>query len=385
MNTYVNETDQDVKAIYQKRFDRHFREASGYWRLIGNSGLLFTVTVLLILTAIYYEDFIAWIPDSVPVDIILAIVIGGVCSMGHHRTFIKEADLVFLTPLEHKMDDYFSRAFAYNYVVQAITVFALLILFAPLFNAKVAQSSYLFYFVIPILLKGWNLHGVWIYYRHPDRRSQQVWRLYRGLVSIGLIYWFFVEGGMIGYLLGAIFFSALFIFFYLQENKVRHAYPYHWYHIREVNERLESRFYSFVHAFVDVPHLAQEVKQRTWISVLTKGLKRTRQNAYRYLYLHTFLRAGDYFGRTVRLAALGAFFVFWLPHWWAQMIAIGAIILMNTVQLRALREHHTRHFWDAILPLPLQVQQKSYDWLRNTVIIAQLIVMLIAGGLRYFM
>jgi predicted ABC-type exoprotein transport system permease subunit len=51
------------------------------------------------------------------------------------RTLLKEADLVFLLPLEPKMGTYFKHSFKYSYLSQLFPLLALSLVCMPLFFA----------------------------------------------------------------------------------------------------------------------------------------------------------------------------------------------------------------------------------------------------------
>src|SRR5690625_1088628 len=79
--------DLNVGQVAKERLQHWLAEAMYYWRLIGSSGLLFTVVILLIVGMIYYEDFLAWIPEQAPILLILSVLFTYLVSRTAHRTF----------------------------------------------------------------------------------------------------------------------------------------------------------------------------------------------------------------------------------------------------------------------------------------------------------
>jgi ABC-2 type transport system permease protein len=234
----------DINQIFQERFNDYYREASRYWRLIASSGLLFTVSILTILGLIYYRDFLAWIPGWVPIPVVLSLLFGVLVTRGAHRTLLKEADLLFLTPIERKMDQYFSKTERYNFILQGVGIAILLVILSPLYVDKIPEENQklLFYFLIPILLKGWNLQSNWVVLRWQDKNKIRYHTALRLTFNVLFLYWFFV-GGHILLLLG---FSLIILLFYILERKIRISHAYHWLYLIEMDRRLQSRCFIFV-------------------------------------------------------------------------------------------------------------------------------------------
>jgi ABC-2 type transport system permease protein len=369
------EMKQEIENMWKERFNTFYREASRYWSLIASSGLLFTVSILVILGVIYYRDFLAWIPTWVPIPEVLAVLIGFMVTKGSHRTFLKEADLLFLIPLEKEMDRYFHKVQAYNLIVQCIVVFAVLLILSPLYSSKVAvgNQNLWFYFLIPLLLKGWNLHSSWITQRVQDDNRVLVHVIFRFMFNTLFLLWFFKNGSVV-FLIG---FSIAVILFYIAEKRVREKHAYHWLKLLDMERSLQARYYSFINFFVDVPHLQSKVKKRAWISGITKWLPFHSSQAYRYLYLKTFFRANEYFGIYVRLTVIGAFIVYWVPDIYAKGLTYILFLLLTGTQIRSLWGHHARQFWQSIFPLSAQRQKDAFIWLHFCLLLLQGVLLVI--------
>lgn len=65
----------------------------------------------------------------------MAVLFSLVLTSSYVRTLLKEADLVFLLPLESKMEPYLKQAFVYSYVSQLFPLIALSIVAMPLYFA----------------------------------------------------------------------------------------------------------------------------------------------------------------------------------------------------------------------------------------------------------
>lgn len=93
----------------------------------------------------------------------MAVLFSLVLTSSYVRTLLKEADLVFLLPLEAKMEPYLKQAFVYSYVSQLFPLIALSIVAMPLYFAVTPGASLVSYaavFVQLLLLKAWNKQRV---------------------------------------------------------------------------------------------------------------------------------------------------------------------------------------------------------------------------------
>lgn len=355
-----------TESIVKDRVSLFIQEAFRYGRLIGSSGLLFAIVVLFFLGIIYYQDFIDWIPEYVPIGILIAILLSIYVSKTNHRTFLKEADILFLTPVEKKMDNYFNVTRMYNFIIQAGVVTMILLLLSPLFVQKVSNETVQvwFYFIAPILLKGWNLHSNWQMMRSQERIVIHLHYACRLLFTFLFLYWIFSEGSLFvieGYAVGGLFFILLYLSFFIFDKKMSRANTYAWYSLLNMELRLQRRFYQFVNAFVDVPQLQHQIKPRRWANFLIKGVPFQKYAANHYLLLRTFLRAGEYFGIFIRLSLIGGLLVYMLPNLYAQAILFFTFQYLIVIQIKGLGKHHQRIIWSSIFPVTEEEKAKAFS------------------------
>lgn len=364
----------DVQQLASERISSFVNKAMLYWRLIGSSGLLFTVIVLLIVGMIYYEDMLALIPEQTPMAFIYACLFTYLVARTSHRTFLKEADLLFLTPVETKMGDYMNQTFRYNLILQGIGLFVVLILCAPLFiDLVLEQQSMWLYYAVPLILKGWNLQSSWVAQKWHSNSLRWYHTLLRGAFTFVFLFWFYSSGPLLVIFL----FAGIIALFFLFERKVNREHAYNWLRLLELENQLLGRFYNFCNAFVDVPHLRSKVKKRNWITWVTRYVRYDQSNVYKYLYVKTFLRANDYFGIYIRLTLIGMGIVYALTDPWAQWVVYLLFLFLVGTQIQAVWGHHKRQFWLTIFPVTDEQAIKSFQWLTFWLLSGQAILMLV--------
>lgn len=366
----------DVLELYQQRVKEFSQDILKYRHAFANDGLLFTITVLFILGGIYYRQMIELIPEQVPVPLLLAIGLACVVTLGKHRTFLKEADVLFLPQIEQSMEHYFQKALRYNLLVHCGGVLVLLLMLRPLYEAKVPleHQSIWFYFLIPLLLKGWNLYSSWNILRLSDPRKRNIHKLARFAFNFILLFWFLTGATfMLGhtYVVGGIVLALGVVGFYVYERKVCQTYAYPWLLLQEMEKRLVIRFYSFINMFVDVPHIPKKVLQRKWLAWITNTLPFEKKQAYLFLLLKTFLRTEEYSSRYLRLSIVGVLLIWWIPNLYVKLAIAAGFVFITRSQLKGMRNYHQRQFWQSVFPWPPALLQRAYFNLAFTLMAVQ--------------
>ncbi|GAA0375992.1 ABC transporter permease [Bacillus horti] len=369
----------DVKELYQKRFKEFTVEILKYRSAFANNGLLVTIIFLTILAGVYYRQMIDLIPEQFPVDLALTVLLAIVLTVGRHRTFLKEADMLFLPTLEREMEHYFSKTLRYNLLLQCGLVFVLLLMLKPLYDAKIPleQQNLLLFYLIPVLAKGWNVYSSWNVLRVPYPDKRFLHGVARLLFNGALLYWFFSGGTFLifeSFIIGGAVLGLAVIAFFMYERNMIKRYLYRWMNLLEMEQKLQAKFYGFINLFVDVPHIGKKVKERKWLSWLGNILPFNRKQAYLYLLLKTFMRTEEYSSRFFRLSIVAMLLIWWLPNIYVKAaIGLGFIFITFT-QMKGMKNYHQRQFWQGVFPWPHHLQQSSYRKLTISLMMVQAVL-----------
>ncbi len=90
----------DIKELWSKRQAQHFKEINRYLRYMLNDHLLIALLFLGGGGAYYYNYWLQDVPKDFPYAIIIGLVLGIILTGSRVQTLLKEADLVFLLPIE---------------------------------------------------------------------------------------------------------------------------------------------------------------------------------------------------------------------------------------------------------------------------------------------
>lgn len=120
----------------------------------------------------------------------MAVVFSLVLTSSYVRTLIKEADLVFLLPLEGKMEPYLKQAFNFSFISQLFPLIAVSIVALPLYSAVSSGgiTGYVLILAQMILIKGLNTAIQWRITYFQGKHVRWLDAALRFLLNMMLIY-----------------------------------------------------------------------------------------------------------------------------------------------------------------------------------------------------
>ncbi|HZG79726.1 MAG TPA: ABC transporter permease [Brevibacillus sp.] len=369
----------DVDALFRKRLQRFFKEVVLYGQYMANGGVLMVAIFLCGLLAYYYPLLIQAIPEWFPVTVAIAFLLALFVTRSPHRTFLLEADLLFLTPAETKMTRYFQKAQIYNFTVQSIGLFLVLLLLLPLYKAKTGAFGVQMwlYWGIPFVLKGWNVYTSWITMRMTDKSQYVAYTLVRFILTFLVLAWMLREGSFLAYQgvpYGIFIGMVLLVWFHMRLQRILKKHAYQWYRLLEMENGLRLRFYQVANQFRDVPFLQQQVKKRKWLVWVADLIRYQKSNAGRVLILKSFLRSGDQAGMYIRLVVISSFLILILPGLLPKAAVAVLFFFMSAIQLKGIGSSARHQSRLSLLPINEQQQKGAVIWVRRVLLGVQGIV-----------
>ena len=374
--------------LWGYRFSFYIKEILKYLRYILTGHFVIVLVFLTGWGAFEYQKWLKVVDTDFPVGIVVALTIGVLLSISPIQTFLKNADVVFLTPMESKMKSYIAKSFMISFVWQSFIVITVYIGFVPLLR-KINGNSFNFWlvFIVILVLKFLNLIGQ--FFENFGIATSKIWERYL-LIAYRIVVSFLVilpllENEMRSYL--SILLLALWLLnlFFNVNNSVK-GKPLPWLKLIENDTRSMNGFYRFANLFTDVPQLQNRVIERKWLNFLLKNNHFTNQKTMDYLFIRTFIRSNDYFGLFLRLTSITiAILIFTNPGMWAIFIGILSIYLVG-FQLLPFAKHHDFQIWLDIYPISKeQMKNAAIVLLRKLLLIQNVlfsIVIIFAVELR---
>ncbi|WP_066174300.1 ABC transporter permease [Bacillus marinisedimentorum] len=351
----MNEIDQ----LWRKRLESFFSETKRYGRYILNDHIKFVLIFGLGAGAFYYQKWLAGISPDFPSAIFAAILIGLLLTYSPIFTFLKEPDLVFLLPLETRLRGFFQKSVLFSYSLQVYLLIFVLAALAPLYfrTAEITGGQYALYGLILLIAKGWNQLLAWYLYYVRDPMMRLGEKTIRTAINVVFVYLLFSQAPWI-YIMIMIILMAGFLLY--EDFSARQKHTLKWDLLVEAENHRMARFYRLANLFTDVPGMSNRVKPRKWLNGVAASVPYSKETAYRYLYIRSFIRTGEYLGIYFRLAVIGFIAVFAVPYTVGKGIAFLVFLALTAFQIRPLWRHHAAKIWLDLYPIQETFRRKSF-------------------------
>jgi ABC-2 type transport system permease protein len=328
---------KSIDEIWKKRVNHHINETRAYLKYMLNDHLLFVFIFLAAGGALTYSKWLETISPDFPAIIIMTIVFSFIVNSSNVRTLLKEADMMFLLPMEHKLNNYFQKAFSYSMITQSFMIIVVIILFAPLYvKVTSANGSVLLYSLILLLLvKYWNLRISWKMGFFTDASAKWSDRLVRFALNASAIF-FILSEQYLFVLIVFLLMTAYDVYF----TKLVKPKAIKWDHLIKKEEEKKQSFYKIANLFTDVPKLKKRAKRRKYLDWILQQVKYDQKSVYEYLYVRGFLRSGDYFGIVIRLTIIGSVILTFInDQLVGNVIVVIVFTFLTGIQIMSLYKH----------------------------------------------
>ncbi|MGN4750357.1 ABC transporter permease EcsB [Bacillus cereus] len=352
-------------ALWKERFRQFLKEVRTYSKYVFNDHLKFIFVFIIGAGAYYYQQWLQTLTSSFPTALVMAVLIGLVLTAGSIQTLLKEADLVYLLPVEEKLKSYFTKAFLFTFMIQLYIIAIVAAALAPLYFQQMKQTGagYIWIVLAFVIVKAWNLFVAWEKSFLTDQNIQRADWFIRFILN-GLFVYFLVERTSVLFIGGIVLLMVLYLAIIHQMVKGK---PLNWEYLISEEGKKMMLLYRIANMFVDVPALKERVARRKWLDFILSmiGEKRT----YLYLYTRTFLRSGNYFGLYVRLLALGGVILYFIPFLYGRFIVSLIFLYLIGYQLLTLWKHHRMKIWLDLYPVGGEEKKKDFLALLNAILI----------------
>jgi ABC-2 type transport system permease protein len=309
-------------------------EMTKYTRYMANGGLLFTVYFVVLYGLVVYGRFLDQMNPDFPGNLVMGSLFILLAFYRSTRTFLVEADQVFLLPVLPDLANYMKRVRVYN-------------AFYGLIRA-----------IIPFLAVSV------LYVRTEDTTPVELFVLFAALSMVGAaanlsklegvghrIVLLYATGAGILVMLGMDLFSIvvtslLLLTIYLKKQDQLPLMDW-----ISLEQESRDRFYRIANWFVDVPRLSTTYKRRRLLSHLVEKIGFDHKRTFDYLYLKQFIRSTDGIGLIVRLTLIGVLFM-WLgkDNAWLVTLAVPAFGGLTSFQLAPFTRAIDSHLLTRLLP-----------------------------------
>lgn len=360
----------NARHFYMERLSLHVKETSRYLKYMFNGHIVIAMLFFVSAMAYYYQRWLLEMPENFPAGAIIALVFGFVAFYSPVRTLLKEADIVYLLPAEHKMKPYFRNSLIYSYVIQLYVILLAAAVLGPLYSEAYSErsgSTYLALVAMLAAVKGLNLKVAWWM---TAVRNNQVsgWVDAARLISSVLLFYTLI--GTVWLAVGVILLLLAGISFFAFQLKKKSP-GLLWDVMIEKDQERMQRFYRLANLFTDVPHLKTRVKKRQWlVSALVRNIPFQQEKSFDFLYRITTIRSSDYLGMYLRLLLVGGIAIYFVPNDIIKILFCFLFLYLTCFQMISLWQHHRTLLWVDLYPISRKVKEQNFiKWLEKLMMV----------------
>ncbi|RLQ97290.1 ABC transporter permease [Falsibacillus albus] len=366
---------KQINRLWRERSQTYNQEIRKYLRYMLNDHLLFVMIFAIGGGAYYYNNWIDTLDQNFPVSWVMAIILGIIVTISPIQTLLKEADQVFLLPLEHKMANYFRKGIWTSFFTQSYQLLIILAVLMPLYAGVTGEGfQSFFYLFIPLLiLKVWNLYIQWFLLKFQEKEFNQLDKIGRLLMNVIFIFLWTAKSSYWLVAAVAVVYVILFIYYWnATKNKLLK-----WDTLIELEQQRMLLFYRVANLFTDVPKLKGEVRRRKWLDPLLKFVSYGHNSSFQYLFSRTFIRNSEYFGLFCRLTIIAAVFIYFSHN---MFVIIGITLLfiyLTGFQMIPLFQKQDNKIWVHLYPVNHSLKKKSFLRLTQVLLLIQTFIFLV--------
>ncbi|MEF3312793.1 ABC transporter permease [Paenibacillus sp. GYB004] len=342
-------------ALWKNRLTAHLKIVSRYTAYAGQSGFFLFLLIVFIASSYFYGKALERIPETFPYAIVIALWLTPFIAVSPIRTLLREADLIFLLPMEARMGPYFRGAMLYSYLSQSFLLVVAFTASMPLYRHGYGENAqpFLALLLFALALKFANMLGAWTesaFVRTGHRVCFRICRFAADAVVLYALYRYEILAASI-VLLAAIGAAAAWA-------RLSRRIPVNWPYLRRKEAGHRLTMLLFFNGFIDVEELPSRVKPRRLLSGLAGLVPFRASNAFRYLYSLTLLRS-ELFGITMRITLLAVIILLFVESPVTFAVVYMLFQVMTNVQLSALGRFHRHSVWTALYPIPGTLRRPS--------------------------
>ena len=376
-----------IENIFSDRRKKEQELKLTYSKYIFNSHLIMFLIIVLGAALINYSK---WIAIASKVEL-YSVYIAATLAFSYYlvsskiKTYIKEADAVFLLPLEKHYRKVGLKTVINSTVVHIITVVIFYIATKPITNL-IGNIDRLSIFMLLIVIIWNNL----LKYLQVIHYKEVVWSklLLFVVIFMQLLVIFFDDIAIrIIYLISIIVLAAF--TYYIMKNagnklnaKDQEKYVVNWNQAADYDKHRIESYLKFVNMFVDVPLSGVKVARRKYFDILLPKLTKDnfkKENSFKYYYYRVFLRQENTVYLALRLVLLAALVIFSFKNTYVSGLAIISYSYLTIIQLVPLYKQMSNNIWHSILPVSEDIKIKSYKQLLTSVMIVTTLLLAVVS------
>ena len=367
----------NIENIFSDRRKKEQELKLTYSKYIFNSHLIMFLIIVLGAVLINYSKWIAIASKVELYSVYTAatVVFSYYLVSSKIKTHIKEADAVFLLPLEKYYRKVGLKTVINSTVVHIITVIIFYFATKPITNliGNIDRLSIIMLLIVII----WNNL---LKYLQVIHYKEIIWSklLLFIVIFMQLLVVFFDDIAIRIIYLISIIVLAVFTYYIMKNagNKLnakdQEKYVVNWNQAADYDKHRIESYLKFVNMFIDVPLSGVKVSRRKYFDILLPKLTKDnfkKENSFKYYYYRVFLRQENTVYLALRLMLLAVLVIYSFKNTYVSGLAIISYSYLTIIQLVPLYKQMSNNIWHSILPVSEDIKIKSYKQLLTSVMI----------------
>ncbi|WP_010495798.1 ABC transporter permease [Paenibacillus elgii] len=358
-----HELPSDILALWSKRTSEFWREVRPY---AGYALQSFSYAAILIMLAggYFYTRLLSEAPPDFPFRETAALVLLPFLALSPVRTYIRNADFIYLLPMETKLSVYMHRAVMLSFWLQSFLLLAVWMAAWPMYAMAAGGSLVQFAHVLimAILAKRVLIHGAWLELKLTERLPIILWSALRWIVAaaaalllLRLPLW-----------TGTLAVSAVLLVYLGALRLTSGKRILNWLRLADTEQRQRARIFRLLNYFIDVADIPNRPTPIRAPMKLLRGLGGfgyDSAHTYRYLFTLVWLRS-ELGGITMRLTVLGFLLIAWTRGDALAVFLFALFAGLMMLQLKELQKAYRHSDWSYIYPLPPELRMRSAATIR---------------------
>ncbi|WP_409253347.1 ABC transporter permease [Bacillus sp. SCS-153A] len=372
---------RNIDDVWKQRVVEYNTELRKYLRYMFNDHLLFVLIFALGGGAFTYNQWVGTLDSSFPAPLIMAVILGLILTWSPVYTFLREADAVFLLPLESRMKQFFQKGIWVSFISQSYILLLLLAAMMPMY-VKVTERGFQSFFIILLILLGlkvWNLYVRWFTLKNQERETHLIDYFIRFALNAVFLYMVLSGASIILVVAVAVILTG-YLFYFRSAVKGKSL---KWDVLISLEEQRMLLFYRLANMFTDVPKLKGKVHRRKWLDAVMNRIKYDQKQTFTFLYIRSLLRTSEYFGLYIRLSLLSMVILFFSETLWLSILTGLLFMYLTGFQMIPMFKRFDYKIWISLYPVAESIKKQSFQKVVQWALIVQSVLFslaLILGG-----
>lgn len=375
----------NIENIFANRRKKEQELKLTYSKYIFNSHLIMFLIIVLGAAMINYSK---WIAIASQFEL-YSVFIAATLAFSYYlistkvKTYIKEADAVFLLPLEKYYKNVGKKTIINTTVVHVIAFVIFYFSVKPITSIigtvdRIAICLLIMVILLNNLLKYFQIihykELIWV-------KILQFIVVFIQIISVFIVNTYILITDLVGII--ALSYST----YYILKNagNVRNAddkekFVVKWNEAAEYDKHRMESYFKFVNMFVDVPLSGVKVARRKYFDAILPKLTKdnfTKENSFKYYYYRVFLRQENTVFLALRLMLLAGLIIFSFKNPYVSAVAIISYSYLTIIQLVPLYKQMSNNIWHSILPVDESIKIGSFKKLLMVVMLTTTIMLAI--------